>query len=240
MVARKRTKKAETPAAETIIEASDSPVADGAAGIVASVAASVAANIRGAYLPVWLCAALCLSAVALGLAGWPYLHKVLNPQPSTPWAADIAAAQAGFDSQIGALETRIATLDSQFAQFAENSETASADRTEQAARLAQIASQLDALDTQLAALRQPPPASKQPSADRAARTSPPSSDERTDQPTQPPETDMPETSFLSKVGGFFSQIPERVTGWMSGLGDMFSSVITITPLSPDDEKEAGS
>ena len=126
MVARKRTKKAETPAAETIIEASDSV----AAGIVASVAASI----RGAYLPVWLCAALCLSAVALGLAGWPYLHKVLNPQPSTPWAADIAAAQAGFDSQIGALETRIATLDSQLARFAENSETASADRTEQAAR----------------------------------------------------------------------------------------------------------
>lgn len=232
MVARKRTKKAETSAAETIIEASDSV----AAGIVASVAASI----RGAYLPVWLCAALCLSAVALGLAGWPYLHKVLNPQPSTPWAADIAAAQAGFDSQIGALETRIATLDSQLARFAENSETASADRTEQAARLAQIASQLDALDTQLAALRQPPPASKQPSADRAVQTSPHSSDERTDQPTQPPESDMPERSFLSKVGGFFSQIPERVTGWMSGLGDMFSSVITITPLSPDDEKEAGS
>ena len=176
MVARKRTKKAETPAAETIIEASDS--------VVAGIVASVAASIRGAYLPVWLCAALCLSAVALGLAGWPYLHKVLNPQPSTPWAADIAAAQAGFDSQIGALETRIATLDSQLAQFAENSETASADRTEQAARLAQIASQLDALDTQLAALRQPPPASKQPSADRAVQTSPPSSDERTDQPTQ--------------------------------------------------------
>ena len=65
MVARKRTKKAETPAAETIIEAPDSPVADGAAGIVASVAASVAANIRGAYLPVWLCAALCLSACLL-------------------------------------------------------------------------------------------------------------------------------------------------------------------------------
>ena len=233
MVARKRTKKAETPAAETIIEASDSPVT------------GFAASIRGAYLPVWLCAALCLSAGALGLAGWPYLHKVLNPQPSTPWAADIDAAQAGFDSQIGALETRIATLDSQLARFAENSETASADRTEQAARLAQIASQLDALDTQLAALRQPPPASKQPSADRAVQTSPHSSDERTDQPTQPPESDMPksdmpETSFLSNVGGFFSQIPERVTGWMSGLGDMFSSVITITPLSPDDEKEAGS
>ena len=232
MVARKRTKKAETPAAETIIEASDSPVT--------GFAANFAASIRGAYLPVWLCAALCLSAVALGLAGWPYLHKVLNPQPSTPWAADIATAQAGFDIQIGALETRIATLDSQLAQFAENSETASADRTEQAARLAQIASQLHALDTQLAALRQPPPASKQPSADRAVQTSPPSSDERTDQPTQPPETDMPETSFLSKVGGFFSQIPERVTGWMSGLGDMFSSLTTTTPLSPDDEKEAAS
>ena len=91
MVARKRTKKAETSAAETIIEASDS--------LATGFAANFAASIRGAYLPVWLCAALCLSAVALGLAGWPYLHKVLNPQPSTPWAADIATAQAGLISR---------------------------------------------------------------------------------------------------------------------------------------------
>ena len=218
MVARKRTKTHEIPAAETIIEAG-----------AGNRWAGVAAGMTGAYLSFWLIAALCLSVIPVALAGWPYLQKALHPEPVTPWAADIATVQAGFDSQIGALETRIAALDSELVQFAENSETASADRTEQAAILAQIVSQLDALETQLAELAQPP-AAIQPSDNKA---DPAGSGQKE------AETDDTAPSALSGIGDFFSQIPDQLMDGLSGLGDMFSSVITVTPLSPDDEKEAG-
>ena len=230
MVARKRTKTDEIPAAETIIEAG-----------AGNRWAGVAAGMTGAYLSVWLIAALCLSVISVALAGWPYLQKALHPEPLTPWAADIATVQAGFDYQIAALETRIAALDSQLVQFAENSETASADRTEQAAILAQIASQLDALETQLAELAQPP-AAMQPSDNKAGSAGSGQKEAETAdiaEKAETAETDDTAPSALSGIGDFFSQIPDQLMDGLSGLGDMFSSVITVTPLSPDDEKEAG-
>ena len=239
MVARKRPKKPEPSASETIIEAQ----------IGTSWMAGIA-NRLGAHLPLWLVGSLFVSILALALAGWPYLDRMISPQPASPWASDMAQIQAETASKIAELEARISALEENAVTLEGRVQDQQAGQIKLADEMADITSILAELDQTLEALAERPSPQTLPQVTEnpqmgAHQTAEPKADDpNIDSPSNriagTPDNQAAagkeQTSFgISSITGFFSAVANNIWNGASNLGGLFSSVITISPVPSETE-----
>ena len=237
MAPRKTTKKTESSASETIIEAQ---LGDRWTDRLAAK--------FSAHLPLWVGASLSVCVAAFMLAGWPYLDRILRPEPASPWASDIEQIQTEFGSQIDALERRISQLEANAVTLEELARTSQTGQTALTDEVAQIALLLAALDDKIEGLVNQPAqkivpdtigasdmvSGEQERAEASGDMAEMPDDSRPATAQAPQQDDQPsQDTILSQIADFFSNAADGLRHGFNKLGGLFSSVITVSPIQPE-------